>query len=205
VTRALVLFTRDLRVRDQPALAAAAREAQQVIPAFVIDRQLLAGACAAPNRLAFLLDCLHDLDRSLRARGAALVVRRGDPVEEALALAHRWHATAIHVSADSTPYARLRHERLARACGQARIELRTHPGVNLLAPGQLTPAGGDHYRVFTPYLERLVAHATTPARAHAATPGPAARPAPRRHPQAREPHPHLPLARAPARRRERRA
>jgi deoxyribodipyrimidine photo-lyase len=149
--RALVLFTRDLRVRDQPALAAAAREAQQVIPAFVLDRQLLAGPCGAPNRLAFLLDSLHDLDRSLRQRGAALVVRHGDVVEQALALATRWDATAIHISADTTPYARQREERLARACQHARIQLRTFPGVNLLAPGQIAPAGGDHYRVFTPY------------------------------------------------------
>jgi deoxyribodipyrimidine photo-lyase len=35
--RALVLFTRDLRVRDQPALASAAREAEQIVPAFVLD------------------------------------------------------------------------------------------------------------------------------------------------------------------------
>ncbi len=108
MTRALVLFTRDLRVRDQPALAAAAREAEQLVPAFVLDRKLLAGSCGAPNRLAFLLDCLHDLDSSLRERGARLVVRRGDVVEETLRLAHEWELDALYMSADVTPYARAR-------------------------------------------------------------------------------------------------
>ncbi len=151
MTRALVLFTRDLRVRDQPALAAAAREAEQLVPAFVLDRKLLAGSCGAPNRLAFLLDCLHDLDSSLRERDAQLVVRQGDVVEETLRLAHEWELDTIYMSADVTPYARLREQRLARACGQARIQLRTFAGVTVVPAGELTPAGGDHYRVFTAY------------------------------------------------------
>jgi deoxyribodipyrimidine photo-lyase len=149
--RALVLFTRDLRVHDQPALAAAAREADQLVPAFVLDRELLARGCGAPNRLAFLLDSLHDLHRSLRERGAGLLVRHGDVVEESLRLAHEWDATAIYVGADITPYARRRKQRLARACAQARIQLRTFDSVAVVAAGVLTPAGGDHYRVFTPY------------------------------------------------------
>jgi deoxyribodipyrimidine photo-lyase len=151
VTRALVLFTRDLRMRDQPALAAAAREADTIVPAFVLDHQLLAGGCGAPNRVAFLLDSLRDLDRSLRQRGAQLVVRKGDVVEEALRLAAQWELSKIYMSADQAPYAQRREKRLAAACRRARIELRTYPGITVLAPGRLTPAGGDHYRVFTPY------------------------------------------------------
>ena len=83
----IVLFTRDLRLHDQPALAAAARDAERIVPAFVLDRALLAGRCGAPNRLSFLLDSLVDLDGSLRKRGARLVVRHGNAVAEALRLA----------------------------------------------------------------------------------------------------------------------
>lgn len=149
---ALVLFTRDLRVRDQRALTAALSENERVVPAFVLDEHLLAGACgSSPNRLAFLRDCVLDLDRSLRERGGALVVRRGDVVAEAMALAAELDLGAIHMSADHTPYARARARRLERACAAERVALRTHPGVTVLAPGEATPAGADHYRVFTPY------------------------------------------------------
>ncbi len=148
---ALVLFTRDLRVRDQPALATAVREYDVVVPAFVLDRELLRGPCGSPNRLAFLLDCLGDLDDSLAVRGARLLVRRGDVVEQALRLVRELDLSAICVSEDVTPYARRRHARLAAGCEHARVALRTFPGVTVVPAGELVPSGGDHYRVFTPY------------------------------------------------------
>jgi deoxyribodipyrimidine photo-lyase len=151
VKRALVLFTRDLRVHDQPSLSAATREADEIVPAFVLDRELLTRSCGSPNRLAFLLESLQDLQRSLADRGAALIVRHGEIVRETLALAHEWDVSAIYMAADATPYARTRERRLERACQGARIALRTFAGVNVIAPGELVPTGGDHYRVFTPY------------------------------------------------------
>ena len=162
-----MLFTRDLRVRDQAALESAVRECEHVLPAFVLDDSLIRGSSGTPNRLAFLLASLHDLDSSLRARGARLIVARGDVVGEAMRLVHEHDLTAIHMSADVTPYARRRHERLARACAGERVQLRTHPGVTVAAAGAITPAGGDHYRVFTPYWR---AWSGLPRRAVAAAP-----------------------------------
>ncbi len=148
---AIVLFARDLRVHDQPALASAVREANLVVPLFVFDDRLLRGRCGAPNRLSFLLDSLHDLDGSLRERGGKLVVRRGDPAEEALRVAAECGATAVHVSDDYSAHARRRRERLEAGCEEARLRLLVHPGVTVVEPGEVAPAGGDHYRVFTPY------------------------------------------------------
>ncbi len=156
--RGVVLFTCDLRVRDHPALAAAAARCEQVIPLFVLDEELLEGSCGTVNRIAFLLDCLRDLDASLRTRGAGLVVRRGKLVEEALRTAERFGAGSIDMSADATPYAARRRERLRRACREARVELREHRGPSVLAPGAVTPAGGGHYRVFTPYWRAWIEH-----------------------------------------------
>ena len=147
----VVLFTRDLRVRDQAALASAVRAVDRVVPLFVFDDVLLGGECGSPNRLSFLLDSLHDLDRSLRERGGRLVVRRGDPAEEALRLAEECGAEAIHLSEDFSAHAKRRLERLWEGCDRQLIGLRTYSGVTVIPPGTLAPAGGDHYRVFTPY------------------------------------------------------
>jgi DNA photolyase len=64
----IVLLTRDVRPHDQPALAAACGGGHQVIPQFVYDPALLNRATAAPYRLPFLVDSLHDLRRSLTKR-----------------------------------------------------------------------------------------------------------------------------------------
>ena len=39
----MMLFTRDLRLTDNPALSAAAAAAPELVPAFVLDDALLAG------------------------------------------------------------------------------------------------------------------------------------------------------------------
>ncbi|HET7418732.1 MAG TPA: deoxyribodipyrimidine photo-lyase [Solirubrobacterales bacterium] len=150
IETALVLFNRDLRVHDHPALAAAA-SAERTVPLFVFDQRLLGSRFAAPNRVAFMLEALRDLDEALRKAGGRLFVREGDPVREAVALARECGATQLHVSADWSGYARAREERLARACAEERIEFTAHPGVTIVSPGAVTPTGGDHFKVFSPY------------------------------------------------------
>jgi deoxyribodipyrimidine photolyase len=53
---AIMQFTRDLRVHDNPALDAAIGRAQAVVPLFVLEDRLITGALAAPNRVRFLLE-----------------------------------------------------------------------------------------------------------------------------------------------------
>ncbi len=168
MSAAIVLFNRDLRVRDNPALATAAK-AERTVPLFVLDEALLGSRFAAPNRVAFLLESLADLDDSLRRAGGRLYLRRGDPVAEALALAHECGATELHVSADWSAYAQRREQRLQEACEEHRIEFRAHPGTTVVSPGTVTPAGGDHFKVFTPFYRAwdgvpLRPRATTPRR-----------------------------------------
>jgi deoxyribodipyrimidine photo-lyase len=154
VSTAAVLFTRDLRVHDHPALSEALAGADAVAGLFVLDDTILASAFAAPNRVAFMLDCLRDLRASLQRRGSALAIRRGDVVEEALAFARHCRADRLLVSGDVSAYARRREARLAQACDEAGVGLSVMPGVTVVDPGELAPTGGDHYRVFTPYWRR---------------------------------------------------
>jgi deoxyribodipyrimidine photo-lyase len=166
VKTAVVLFNRDLRVHDNPALAAAAR-AERTVALFVLDESLLGSRFAAPNRVAFMLEALRDLDESLRRAGGRLFVRRGDPVAEAIAVARECGAGELHVSADCSAYATAREQRLARACEEERIAFRAHPGTTIVPPGAVTPAGGDHFKVFTPYHR---AWSELPLRQRAVTP-----------------------------------
>ncbi|GIG62058.1 deoxyribodipyrimidine photo-lyase [Longispora fulva] len=168
---AIVLFTRDLRLADNPALTAAVSAARHVVPLFVHDPAIAAG----PVRGAFLAGCLADLRAGLRARGAGLVERRGDPVTEVLRLAgelRAGHGTGggsgaggagrgsgagtigVSCAADVSAFAQARQRRLAAACAAAGLHLRLFDQLTVVPPGELVPAGGDSYKIFTPYWRR---------------------------------------------------
>jgi deoxyribodipyrimidine photo-lyase len=152
MSASVVLFTRDLRVHDQPALAEAAERRDTIVPLFVLDDAIL--RLASPNRLAFMVEALDDLRLSLRERGADLVVRRGDPVAEAVRVARQVRASSVFLGEDASAHAGAREARLATACRAERLELRIVNTTGVVPPGDLAPSGRDHYRVFTPYWRR---------------------------------------------------
>jgi deoxyribodipyrimidine photo-lyase len=164
----LVWLRRDLRLADHPALSAALARADRVICVFCLDDRLLAGPRASGSRTQFLLECLADVDRSLRERGSRLVIRRGPPEDEIPGLAEAAGAGEIHFTRDATPYARARGRRVAAACRAAGIELVGHPGLWAIDdPAGVVTGSGTAYQVFTPFYRRWLA---VPRRAVLAAP-----------------------------------
>jgi len=144
---AIVLFTRDLRVHDNPALAGGCARARQVVPLFVVDLAL----DVPPNRARFLAESVAALREELRGLGGDLVIRVGDPVAETIRLATEVKAGAVFVAGDVSRYAARRERRLAAECATDRVALEVTPGHQVVPAGDLQPGGGGHYRVFTPY------------------------------------------------------
>ena len=144
---AIVVFTRDLRLHDNPALHLACARARQVVPLFVADPAI----AAPPNRARFLAESLANLRASLRERGGDLVIRDGDPAAEVTKLATETKAGAVYLADDVSHYASARRARLERECAAHRLDLVLTPGLTVVPPADLKPAGGGHYRVFTPY------------------------------------------------------
>jgi deoxyribodipyrimidine photo-lyase len=147
---AIVVFTRDLRLHDNPALHQACARARQVVPLFVADPAIDATK-RSPNRARFLAESLAGLREALRERGADLVIREGDPAAEVIRLAGEVNAEAVYLADDVSHYASARRAKLERECGRHRIDLVLTPGLTVVPPGDLAPAGGGYYRVFTPY------------------------------------------------------
>jgi deoxyribodipyrimidine photo-lyase len=144
---AIVVFTRDLRVHDNPALASACARAEHVVPLFVVDEAL----AVPPNRARFLADSVAALRDALRERGGGLVVRHGDPVAEIIKLATQTAAHAVFIAGDVSRYAARREQRIGRDCARHRIALEVTPGHAVVPPGDVRPTGGAAYQVFTPY------------------------------------------------------
>ncbi|WP_406492876.1 DNA photolyase family protein [Streptomyces sp. NBC_00846] len=155
MTVSVALFTSDLRLYDNPVLRAALREADAVVPLFVHDRGIQRAGFDAPNRRAFLADCLADLDAALRRRGGRLVVRDGDVVAAARAVVVETGARSLHIASGVSGYALRREERLRPALAAVGCTLHVHDAVvTALAPGRVVPTDRAHYAMFTPYFRR---------------------------------------------------
>ncbi|MEV0531581.1 deoxyribodipyrimidine photo-lyase [Kitasatospora sp. NPDC050463] len=150
MTVSIALLTQDLRLHDNPVLHAAAEAADEVVPLFVLDPDVAATGFAVPNRTAFLAACLTDLDAGLRPLGGRLVLRRGAAAAETARLAAEVDAVSVHVAAGVSAFAHRREQALRELLGP---RLHVHDGVLTVAvPGAVSPAGKDHYAVFTPYF-----------------------------------------------------
>lgn len=145
----IVWFRRDLRVGDNPTLAAAVRQAHEtdgsVLPVFVLDPRI--GRPSGPNRLAFLYDAL----RSLQASGVPLIVRLGDPRREIPALAAELGSKTVVASGDFGPYGRRRDEEVATALAADGRTLTWVDAPYVIPPGTVRKGDGTPFKVFTPF------------------------------------------------------
>lgn len=137
---------RDLRLSDNQALTEALRQADTVLPVFILDPTLLASEYTGQARLAFLFGGLRELDNNLKQRGSQLILRRGDPLEVLTGLLRETGAEGIFAEEDYSPYARQRDEQVALS-----LPLKLSPGVTVFHPDMLLKTDGSPYTVFTPF------------------------------------------------------
>ena len=137
-------FRRDLRLRDHPALRAAAGNGP-VLPLFVIDPVLWRSA--GPARRAWVAASLRALDASMDGR---LCLRYGDPVSLVPRMAQEVGADQVHVSNDFTPYGLARDRAVVEGLPE-NVEGIATGTPYAVAPGTVKNGSGRPYRVFTPF------------------------------------------------------
>jgi deoxyribodipyrimidine photo-lyase len=171
---ALVWFRNDLRLTDQPALQAALRAADTVIPVYVHSPEEEAPWAPGAASHAWLHRSLRSLAAALQEAGSGLVVRRGGSAAEVLcALARETGAGAVFWSRRVEPACRRQEARVAERLRGTDVQARVQSGNLLLDPDALLSGQGSPYRVFTPFWRRAGVDLETL---------PAASPAPRRIP-----------------------
>ena len=148
---ALVWFRLDLRLSDQPALAAAAARGGPVIPVFVWSPE--EEGSAAPGRASrwWLSRSLAALDESLRAKGSRLTIRRGPAAAALRALARETGARTVMWNRRYEPSLIERDATVESVLRAEGLEIETHNSALLFEPGEIKSGSGSPYRVFTPF------------------------------------------------------
>ncbi|HEX7373953.1 MAG TPA: deoxyribodipyrimidine photo-lyase, partial [Steroidobacteraceae bacterium] len=150
-TTAIAWFRRDLRLADNPALAAACERAERVIALYVHspDEEGAWRPGAASNW--WLHHSLRRLDESLRAKGGALVIRRGPAAPSLLALARETNATAVYWNRLYEPAIVARDTALKAELRAAGLVCESFNAALLFEPWEMRTGQGGPYRVFTPF------------------------------------------------------
>jgi deoxyribodipyrimidine photo-lyase len=143
---ALLWFRRDLRLRDHPALVAAA-ESDEVLACFVLDPRL--EKSSGQRRLQYLGDSLRRLRDDLDGR---LLITRGQPHTQIPRIAKEIGASSVHISEDFAPFGKRRDERVRAALDSVPLVATGSP--YLVSPGRVTKPDGSPYKVFTPFLRQ---------------------------------------------------
>ncbi|SHJ62090.1 deoxyribodipyrimidine photo-lyase [Roseomonas rosea] len=151
---AILWFRQDLRLGDNPALEAARQ--RPVLPVFVLDDA--AAGDLAPGGAArwWLHHSLAALGRDLAARGAPLLLLRGDAVSLLAGLARATGAAEIHAGWLVEPWARAQEAVLSeRLAGEGR-RLVLHRSTHLLRPDAVLTGSGKPYTVYAPFARKLL-------------------------------------------------
>ena len=142
-TPVVMWFRRDLRRRDNPALAAAAADGQ-VVPLVVLDPALLRSRPRDAAYLAAVRGLAEELD-------GHLVVRTGDPREVVPDVCSEVGARVVHVSAEVTPGGRRRDRAVQDSLREKAIAWIESGCPYAVGPGLVRTGSGQGFQVFTPF------------------------------------------------------
>jgi deoxyribodipyrimidine photo-lyase len=148
---ALVWFRRDLRLADNPALAAALAASDRVVPVYVHAPEEEGPWRPGAASGAWLQRSLVALDESLRRLGSRLVIRRGPTPGALRALAAETGATHIYWNRLYEPALVARDRALKTALHEAGLVAESFNAALLNEPWEVLRDDSGPYRVFTPF------------------------------------------------------
>ena len=153
----ILWFRRDLRLADQPALAATVASGAPVVPVFILDDDTPKHRKMGAASRWWLHHSLTSLDGDLRALGSRLILRSGKSDEIMNALASETGASAVHCIRHYEPWWRNAEKAVVNALPKG-CELVCHDGNYLLPAGSVTTGSGGQYKIYTPFMQALWQH-----------------------------------------------
>ncbi|MFM8804694.1 MAG: deoxyribodipyrimidine photo-lyase, partial [Planctomycetia bacterium] len=162
----LVWFRNDLRLDDNPALAAAAARGG-VVPVFIWAPEEEKPWEPGSASRWWLHQSLGKLSARLEKAGVALVIRRGPSLDTLRSLAREYSATHVVWNRRYEPAVIKRDTAIKKALTDDGLAVESFNGSLLFEPMQVATKEGKPYQVFTPFWRALLAR-EEPATAAAA-------------------------------------
>ncbi|XP_038636619.1 cryptochrome-1b isoform X2 [Scyliorhinus canicula] len=116
-------FRKGLRLHDNPALLDALLGSDTIRCVYIVDPWFAGSSSVGINRWRFLLQCLEDLDASLRKLNSRLFVVRGQPADVFPRLFKEWKISRITFEYDSEPFSKERDAAIKKLAIEAGVEV----------------------------------------------------------------------------------
>jgi deoxyribodipyrimidine photo-lyase len=158
---AIVWFRRDLRLADNPALAAAVAQGARIVAVYVHAPEDEGEWSPGAASRWWLHHSLSALDADLRRLGIGLTVRRGSAGAELARLAQECDATQLHWNRLYEPALVARDATTEHQLCDSGLHCESFAAALLHEPRQLQTAQGTPYRVFTPFWRTWLAQQDT--------------------------------------------
>lgn len=153
--KALFVFRRDLRIEDNTGLIYALENAREVICAFIFTpEQITNNSFRSESCLQFMLESLHDLERSISNRGGQLFYFFDTPEKVISKCIIELNVDLVVVNCDYTPYSIERDKRIKKACKD--IAFKSFDDALLHVPEDLLNKSGKPYKIFTPFYKNAI-------------------------------------------------
>ncbi len=147
----IVWFRQDLRLTDNPALAAAAKQGAPVLPVYILDDENSGEWRMGGASRWWLHESLSSLNASLKR---SLYVARGDAASVLDDLIENTGAQAVYWNRCYEPWRIKRDARIKSAITERDIEAKSFNGSLLFEPHTVAKADGTPYKVFTPFYRK---------------------------------------------------
>ena len=147
----IVWFRQDLRLQDNPALAAAVQRGAPVVPVYILDHE---GEGRWPMGKAsrwWLHHSLTALDDGLRERGSRLIFVQGDSGAVLRELIKAMGAASVYWNRCYEPASIARDKAIKAELTVAGIEAKSFNAALLFEPHTVKNKSGEPFQVFTPY------------------------------------------------------
>jgi len=153
--KSLFIFRRDLRLEDNTGLLAALKSSKRVMPCFILDpRQLQDNPYRSEAAVAFMRECLEDLDAELRKKGPGLNFLTGEAEKVLDEVIVKNRVQAVFFNRDYTLFSIRRDKALNDICGKHGVPCFTFNDALLNSPENVRKDDGNPYTVFTPFFKR---------------------------------------------------
>lgn len=153
----IVWFRQDLRLQDNPALAAAIKRGGAVLPVYILDDAGDGDWPAGSASRWWLHHSLAALDQSLRERGSRLLLAKGASGKVLSALLRQSGATAVYWNRRYEPAGIARDSTIKMELVASGLEAKSFNAALLFEPHTVKNKSGGPFQVFTPYWRHCLA------------------------------------------------